>query len=187
MFYPDHIFVSEIEELKLKLNQLMQENDIYWKRAKQFWLKDGDPNTKFFEYTTTNMKKWKRIQKMIDNTWVEFIDPQNLGRIAFEYFDQIFSSGKESYEAVISQIEQKSQVMKTPFCCHHSPWMIFERIYFKWTHINHWDRMDITLFSSKNVGISWVKTYFSNVNNGCIKKPFQPCSMKYQHLYSKVC
>lgn len=43
----------------------------------------------------------------MDNTGVEFRDPQNLGRIAIEYFDQLFSAGNVSYEAVASQIESK--------------------------------------------------------------------------------
>lgn len=117
----DQQSISKVEDLKLKLNKMMQQSDIYWKqRAKQFWLKDGDLNTKFFHSMATKRKACNRIHKLMDNTGVEFSDPQNLGRIALDYFEQIFSAGNAAYEAVTSQIEPKisnedNAILLSPF------------------------------------------------------------------------
>lgn len=112
----DHQAMLRVEELKLKLNYLLLQNDIYWNQlAKQFWLKEGDLNIKYFHSMATRRKARKRIQTLVDNTGVEFNDPQNLGRIAYDYFEQLFSLEAASYDAVINQIEPKLSVDENNF------------------------------------------------------------------------
>jgi hypothetical protein len=51
---------------------LLNQEDLFWRqRAKTFWYKDGDLNTKVFHTATTVRKKVNQIEVLTDNNNVE--------------------------------------------------------------------------------------------------------------------
>lgn len=57
--------VKHLTEAKEKLGNLLLREEIYWKqRAKQFWLREGDKNTRFFHSMASARKKVKNISKL---------------------------------------------------------------------------------------------------------------------------
>lgn len=56
----DEISVNGFLKEKKKLNELLLQEELYWKqRAKLFWLKEGDENTRFFHASASARKKSK--------------------------------------------------------------------------------------------------------------------------------
>ena len=48
----------EINRLRGKLNDLLDDEEMYWgQRAKAHWLKEGDKNTKFFHAQALEVRK----------------------------------------------------------------------------------------------------------------------------------
>jgi len=63
-------WVDRIERLEVKKNSLwcvapLISIDIYWRqRARQHWIVDGDPNTKFFHQVANMRRKFNAIYKI---------------------------------------------------------------------------------------------------------------------------
>lgn len=58
----DHQSVQKYIYVKEELNLLLQQEESYWKqRAKVFWLKEGDENTRFFHSSASARKKANKI------------------------------------------------------------------------------------------------------------------------------
>lgn len=104
----DQESIAQVANLNDKLSKLLIQYEIFWKqRAKQFWLKEGDSNKKFFHSMATKRKESNHIRKLTDDEGVEFDAPQDICRIAQEYFDNLFKASAANYEQVVSQIEPK--------------------------------------------------------------------------------
>lgn len=57
----------EFIELRSKLDSLLAQEERFWRqRAKVFWMRDGDMNTKFFHATATSRKQKNKISKLHD-------------------------------------------------------------------------------------------------------------------------
>ena len=58
----DGAFSSEISCVKREINDLLDDEEIYWgQRAKALWLKEGDKNTKFFHVQAFEWRKQNTI------------------------------------------------------------------------------------------------------------------------------
>ncbi|KAL8094028.1 hypothetical protein AgCh_035786 [Apium graveolens] len=65
----DEVGVKMYFEERDKLNELLLHEEMYWKqRAKIFWLKDGDANTKFFHAQATKRKKLNHIAYLVTDS-----------------------------------------------------------------------------------------------------------------------
>lgn len=56
------------------MGEILLKEDVYWKqRAKQFWLKEGDKNTRFFHGTANARRKIKKLSRLKrnDGSWEE--------------------------------------------------------------------------------------------------------------------
>lgn len=89
-------------ETRSRLNQLLEQEEIYWKqRAKAFWLKEGDRNSKFFHASVSARKKANYISKIVDEQGVEHTDGTEMGESAVTYFESLFEpSMLNSYDTV---------------------------------------------------------------------------------------
>lgn len=69
------IFLVEKE----KLNELLMQKELYWKqRAKLFWLKEGDENTRFFHASASARKKANHISFLENDDGIRVDDPEGM-------------------------------------------------------------------------------------------------------------
>lgn len=87
-------------------NKLLLQEDVYWRqKAKMYWLKDGDMNTKFFHQSATSKKKFKEIVKLRREDGSSVSDQHELGEIAKSYFETLFTASAGIYEPVIDSVK----------------------------------------------------------------------------------
>lgn len=73
--------------------RLLEKQEIFWKqRAKQYWLKVGDNNTRFFHKFASVRKEHNRIKKLKDENgeWQETED--GIQNTIVKYFENIFTA-----------------------------------------------------------------------------------------------
>lgn len=79
-------------EEREKLNELLLHEEVYWKqRAKLFWLKEGDLNTKFFHAQATKRKKINNIAYLVNEDDEKIDDLDQMCVMAKDYFEGIFT------------------------------------------------------------------------------------------------
>lgn len=72
---------------------LLEKQEIYWKqRAKQFWLREGDKNTRFFHKFASGRKEHNSIKKLKDTNGVWKESDEEIQETITEYFEQIFQT-----------------------------------------------------------------------------------------------
>lgn len=78
---------------KSKLRELMLHEETYWKqRAKNFWLAEGDANTKFFHASASARKKTNHIACLENKQGDQVHEHDAMCRIVKEYFTEVFSN-----------------------------------------------------------------------------------------------
>lgn len=73
------------------MNELLTHEEAYWQqRAKNFWLKDGDTNSKFFHAAASSRKKMNHISglKAEDGTMVT--GHEEMCSLLENYFNRVF-------------------------------------------------------------------------------------------------
>lgn len=89
----DNYGVTKYNEARNAFLKLLERQKIYWKqRAKQFWLREGDQNTKFFHRFVTGWKRQNKVTKLQDSSgkWKE--DKEGIRQIITDYFSELFQS-----------------------------------------------------------------------------------------------
>ncbi|CAN0888737.1 Transposon TX1 uncharacterized 149 kDa protein [Linum grandiflorum] len=100
---------------------LLQQEEAYWKqREKQFWLKDGERNTRFFHMSANGRRKWKNVKHLIDEEGRTVEDSVGMGDVAMRYFGEIFSGGGGDPDTVTNEIGGRvtvpdNDVLLSPF------------------------------------------------------------------------
>lgn len=110
-----------VMDLKEKLSSILLQENSYWsQRAKNFWLRDGDTNSKFFHASATARKKRNKICRLKDDNgaWVE--SQQGLCDIAYNYFSNIYQARQGDCAPIISCLhrcisDDDNGVLTTPF------------------------------------------------------------------------
>lgn len=103
----DSVAINEYNVTHAELSFLLNQEEVYWKqRAKQFWLKEGDRNTKFFHQYATTRKRKNQILKLKDRTgnWVE---GDAMKEVITQYFSQIFQSDNLQEVGFFDDIQKK--------------------------------------------------------------------------------
>lgn len=103
----DVISIAEYDRLHSELNHCMNQEEIYWKqRAKQFWLKEGDMNTKFFHRYASARKQKNQILKLKDSvgSWVE---GDNMRSVIYKYYVNIYKSAGTQEVDFVDGIQKK--------------------------------------------------------------------------------
>jgi hypothetical protein len=99
---------GEIVTLKHKLNDLLiQEEAFLRQRAKTFWMRDGDMNSKFFHAAATSRKKRNKITKLWREDNMEINTQAGLCQLSLEYFEELFSAGTCQKEPVLQAIDTR--------------------------------------------------------------------------------
>jgi hypothetical protein len=75
-------------KVRKKLNTLLVKDDLYWRRAKTFWYRDGDLNTRFFHATASARKKVNNIAHLEDADGTMCTSTGGLKSIARNYFGE---------------------------------------------------------------------------------------------------
>ncbi|XP_074352652.1 uncharacterized protein LOC141691795 [Apium graveolens] len=79
-------------EEKEKLNELLEHEESYWKqRAKIFWLKEGDTNSRFFHEQASKIKKCNKITYSVNEDEVRVDSHDQMCRLVKEYFESVFT------------------------------------------------------------------------------------------------
>lgn len=85
--------MERVHETKMDLNKLLLEEEDMWnQRSRNYWLKSGDRNTSFFHTKASNRHKRNSIVKIMDSNgyWVE--EEEQIAKVFTNYFGQLFSS-----------------------------------------------------------------------------------------------
>ncbi|XP_073036978.1 uncharacterized protein [Primulina eburnea] len=84
--------VEQYENTKNQLVSLLMKEEVYWKqRAKCYWLKNGDSNTRSFHAQASARRKKNRIEKLQEDIGMWFEDETRMGEMIHEYFVNLFS------------------------------------------------------------------------------------------------
>jgi len=85
--------VNYFNSLKNRLDKLLVQDDLFWKqRAKTFWYREGDLNTKFFHATATSRKKMNRIEHLENSNATVCRKEEELQIISRDYFSHLFTN-----------------------------------------------------------------------------------------------
>ncbi|CAI8611187.1 unnamed protein product [Vicia faba] len=62
------------------------------------WLKNGDLNTKSFHQSATARKKFKKIEKLINEDGYGLVEQQDIGIDTQDYFERLFTATAATYD-----------------------------------------------------------------------------------------
>lgn len=92
------------------MNVLLAQEESYWKqRAKLFWLREGDDNTRFFHSSATARKKANKIKMLVVDDGVSCEDQEGMSTIVLNYFTKLFTEN----EVTLNQMNSSSPRLVT--------------------------------------------------------------------------
>ncbi|KEH29019.1 endonuclease/exonuclease/phosphatase family protein [Medicago truncatula] len=98
---------SQLLEVRKRMNRPLAQDDAYWRqRAKAYWFRDGDRNTKFFHAAATARKKVNRLLSLEDNAGNKVSNDQGMRDLAKNYFLELFQQHNNAAAPVIDVIQQ---------------------------------------------------------------------------------
>ncbi|XP_074344566.1 uncharacterized protein LOC141683713 [Apium graveolens] len=80
--------VEKYNRARNEFHELLKRQEIYWQqRSKQFWLKDGDQNTRFFHKYASSRRRNNTVTKLKDkdDNWRD--DVHGVQQVIMEYFE----------------------------------------------------------------------------------------------------
>ncbi|XP_013589702.1 PREDICTED: uncharacterized protein LOC106298169 [Brassica oleracea var. oleracea] len=84
---------GKIRALKIELMKANREEEAYWsQKSYNKWLKKGDRNTRFFHDSVKASRNRKQIDLLVDVNGRERREEKEKGRVAMDYFFNLFSS-----------------------------------------------------------------------------------------------
>lgn len=89
----DKFGIQKYDTTQWQFMRLLEKQKIFcWQRAKQFWLRDGDKNTRFFDKFASTRKEHNKIKKLKDKhaKWKE--TNAEIQEVITEYFKDMFNS-----------------------------------------------------------------------------------------------
>lgn len=73
--------------------RLLEKQEIFWRqRAKQFWLRDGDNNTRFFHKFSSRRKEHNRVKRLMNDAGEWHDTESSIQNTIITYFENIFAS-----------------------------------------------------------------------------------------------
>ncbi|XP_020866190.1 uncharacterized protein LOC110224454 [Arabidopsis lyrata subsp. lyrata] len=104
--------LATLNRLRSELNRAYREEETFWKlKSINQWLKLGERNTKYFQAACKVRKSRNRIKSIIDDQGVEHFRDDAIGKVAENYFSELFTTSQHSdMEAIISDIDPREQI-----------------------------------------------------------------------------
>lgn len=105
----DVVGIGRYNEARDEFLKLLERQEIYWKqRSKQFWLREGDQNTKIFHKFATTRRRQNQVVRLKDEEgeWKE--EKEDVRKVIVDYFSEIFQSSMN--EESVSDRERVKQV-----------------------------------------------------------------------------
>jgi len=97
--------------LNRKLDTLLVKDDLYWKqRAKTFWYREGDLNTRFFHAAASARRKTNKIEHLQDVNGTVCRSEEGLKTIGKDYFAELFQKSPSSRDDVVTAVDRKLTV-----------------------------------------------------------------------------
>lgn len=85
--------LARLPFMRTELEKAFQEEEEFWKqKSKNSWLCVGDKNTKVFHGWVESRKMKNKVHSLLDGSRVEHFSEDMKGKIAIEYFTEIFQS-----------------------------------------------------------------------------------------------
>lgn len=110
--------VRKYNEARSEFLKLLERQEIYWKqRAKQFWLKEGDQNTRFYRNYASGRRRQNQLNKLKDRNGVWQEKGEDIRGIIIDYFEELFqaqpAAGGLSRNEILNQVtdEQNATLM----------------------------------------------------------------------------
>ncbi|MCH80360.1 replication protein A 70 kDa dna-binding subunit, partial [Trifolium medium] len=101
----DETNIHYYNEIPKKLDFLLIKDDLFWKqRAKTFWYRDGDLNTRFYHAAASTRKKKNQIAQLQDSHGNVCNDPEGLKEIAKDYFLNLFQQHNGERSTVLNAV-----------------------------------------------------------------------------------
>lgn len=85
-------------------NLIMREESLWKKRAKRFWLKDEDLNTRFFHVSAMSRAKVIRLSKLKSNDGVVVENQAQIKEVACGYSQNLFTHRDGHYDLVLEAL-----------------------------------------------------------------------------------
>lgn len=85
--------VNQYNDIRGEFPRLIEKQEIYWQqRAKQYWLAEGDQNTRVFHKYAASRKRSNSIKGLQDLNGVWKEDSKDVQEIITEYYSTLFKS-----------------------------------------------------------------------------------------------
>ncbi|CAN0925181.1 Transposon TX1 uncharacterized 149 kDa protein [Linum grandiflorum] len=100
--------VDTYEQNRGELLKVLQREETYWQqRAKHFWRKDGERNTRYFHRVANGRRKRKRIYRLRDELggWAE--QPNEMAAVASTYFRSLFQTQATDIRPIMRAVNRK--------------------------------------------------------------------------------
>ncbi|XP_021603808.1 uncharacterized protein LOC110608826 [Manihot esculenta] len=96
---------NAIREAYRKFLQLLHDREVQWKqRAKVFWLREGDANTRFFHAMTIDRKRKNNVLRLQNSEGVWCLRGSGLEDLMVGYFQDIFTSRMGNMEPILEHV-----------------------------------------------------------------------------------
>uniref|UniRef100_A0A803QJ68 Reverse transcriptase domain-containing protein n=1 Tax=Cannabis sativa TaxID=3483 RepID=A0A803QJ68_CANSA len=102
----DEASVKLHREKQEELFEILAQREVYWKqRSKQFWLRSGDTNSKYFHSLASSRKRQNHIQRLQrdDGVWVDW--ETGLGGVMLDYFNKLFEASDVDISCVLDEVQ----------------------------------------------------------------------------------
>ncbi|XP_065855885.1 uncharacterized protein [Euphorbia lathyris] len=91
----DPVSVAGYLKARQSLNLLLEQEETYWyQRAKAFWLKEGDLNSKFFHASVKARRQINQISCLENEEGAEVSDQYGLGSVVRSYFEKVYQTSE---------------------------------------------------------------------------------------------
>lgn len=97
--------VQRFTEAHREYLHLLEQQNCYWRqRAKEFWLQDGDINSKFFHNAVKSGRRNNLITRLKNSVGEWISEKQGMENMIFQHFNQLFSTSGGNMAQVLNCI-----------------------------------------------------------------------------------
>ncbi|KAL8093893.1 hypothetical protein AgCh_035686 [Apium graveolens] len=104
----DEQSIKLVQEEKKKLVETYAQQEVFWRqRSKQFWLREGDQNSRFFHLATKIKRKANHISSLTDYVGNKVSWESGIEQVIINYFNQLFTASNKDWSQVVNCVPSK--------------------------------------------------------------------------------